>query len=136
MDAPKRDLAWPDNRSPTRNTDEWPNLASVRFPDGDKIGPIERPRSQTSLFGWIVFLCVVALVWLLLSVSYATEAAPIIFEQPKECTIDTTLRVYGTKRGACIDKLEAAMKLAKAEQKVNERKKRQSTEPPSVTSTP
>ena len=60
-----------------------------------------------------------------ITVPVVTVEAARVFEVPGECRIGTDLRVTGSKRAACVDKLETAARLAKAEHRVNEgRRKR------------
>lgn len=47
-----------------------------------------------------------------------------IYRSHEECSINADLRVTGPKRAACIEKLSTALRLARAEQMVNEHVKR------------
>lgn len=53
----------------------------------------------------------------------APDVAATIFDKPGECQIDADLRVSGSQRAACVDRLETAARLARAEMRVNERTK-------------
>ncbi len=48
----------------------------------------------------------------------------IIFEKSDECFIDIELHVVGKKRAACVDRLDTATRLARAEMQVNERRRK------------
>lgn len=112
----------------------------ARFADGEPVGPLRGPRPTWRVLGeialtWtIAFAVIIGVFWLLFTLVAErrahADAAPrdpsvTIFEQPDECRIDIDLRVTGKKRAACVDKLETAARLAKAEQRVNEgRRKR------------
>jgi hypothetical protein len=51
-------------------------------------------------------------------------AEPTVFEAPGECSISADLRVSGPRRRACVERLETAARLARAEMRVNEGKRR------------
>ena len=48
------------------------------------------------------------------------DPSVMIYEKPGECFIDIDLRVTGTKRAACVDRLDTATRLARATMRVNE----------------
>jgi len=107
----------------------------ARFADGEPLHPFGTPKHKWRTFAeialtWTIVLAVLFgtfyLMFALLSVrhAHADEGAARIFEVDGECFIDTDLRVTGTRRAACVDKLETAARLARAEQRVNERRKR------------
>jgi hypothetical protein len=126
--------------------DEWPNLSELgdpvteqdkipRFADGTPVHPFGKPKHPWRSLGMILltwtiaFVVVIGAFWLMFALvaekhAHADEPSVRIFEQPGECTIDVDLRVSGTKRAACVDKLETAARLAKAEQRVNEKRKK------------
>jgi len=109
-----------------------------RFADGEPVGPLNKPRrprpAWRSLFeiafAWTLALAVLAgMIYLMFSLvserrAHADEAAAQIFEVSGECAIDTNLRVSGDKRAACVDRLETSARLARAEMRVNEGRKR------------
>ena len=106
-----------------------------RFADGEPVHPFGKPkhpwRTLISIFGtWaLVAAVLIGAFWLLFSLvaerrAHADETprdpSVTIFEQPGECFIDIELHVTGSKRAACVDKLETAARLAKMEMKINE----------------
>jgi hypothetical protein len=111
-----------------------------RFADGEPIHPFGTPKHRWRTLGeifavWALVLGVLGgIFWLMFTLvgerrAHAQEASPrdpsvTIYEKPGECFIDIDLRVTGTKRAACVDRLETAARLAKAEQRVNERRKK------------
>lgn len=126
--------------------DEWPNLSELgdpvtdqdkvaRFADGEPVHPFGKPQHPWRTLGSIVVTwAIVAAVligafWLMFALisekrAHADEPTFRVFEQEGECFIDIELRVTGNKRAACVDKLETAARLAKAEMRVNEHRKR------------
>jgi hypothetical protein len=129
-----------------RRGDEWPNLSALgdpvtdqdkipRFADGEPVGPLRAPRPAWRVLVevtlvWIGFFAMLAgmiyLMFYLVSErrAHADEGATRIFEADGECFIDTDLRVTGSKRAACVGKLETAARLARAEMRVNEHRKK------------
>ena len=105
-----------------------------RFADGEpvKLTKPRRPwlRVLEICLTWAVVLFVIGGVFYLLSMligirrAHADEPSARIFEAEGECAIDTDLRVMGAKRAACVDRLETAARLARAEMCVNERRRR------------
>jgi hypothetical protein len=81
-------------------------------------------------FVWVAALAVIAgmIYFLFVLVSerraHADEPTARIFEQADECSIDAELRVTGSRRAVCVERLEMAARLAKMEMRVNERRKR------------
>ncbi len=112
----------------------------IRFPDGDPVTPFVAPEDDRphGALGIVVLLIILAITFFVTTILTADAAeADVAVEEPSEviyshadrentleCVIDTALRVRGNRRAACVEKLETAARLAKAEQKVNERKKR------------
>lgn len=103
----------------------------ARFADGEPIHPFGKSKHfwrtliEIALTWTIAFAVLIGVFWLLFALvserrAHADETAARIFEVDGECFIDTDLRVTGAKRAACVDKLETAARLAKAEQRVNE----------------
>ena len=106
-----------------------------RFADGEPVHPFGKPSRPIRtiieiVLTWAIVITILAgAFWLMFALisekrAHADEPSVRIFEQPGECTIDVDLRVSGTKRAACVDKLETAARLAKAEMRVNEHRKR------------
>jgi len=112
----------------------------ARFADGEPIHPFGKSKHfwrtliEIALTWTIAFAVLIGVFWLLFALvaerhAHAEEAAPrdpsvTIYEKPGECFIDVDLRVTGTKRAACVDKLEMSARLAKAEMRVNERRRK------------
>jgi len=107
----------------------------ARFADGEPIHPFGKSKhfwrtlGEIALTWTIAFAVLIGVFWLLFALmsekrAHADEPSVRIFEQPGECTIDVDLRVAGTKRAACVDKLETAARLAKMEMRVNERRRK------------
>jgi cbb3-type cytochrome oxidase subunit 3 len=109
-----------------------------RFADGEPVGPLNKPRRPRPswrvlveiAFGWGLVLAVIAgMIYILFALiserrAHADESVMHVFEVDGECYIDANLRVIGDKRAACVDKLETAARLAKAEMRVNEHRKK------------
>lgn len=110
-----------------------------RFTDGTPVHPIERPKRPVLIhlvaiaLGWLALIAVlaatlyVAFALLASASAHADETrdpSTTIFEQPNECFIDVDLRVTGTKRSACVERLSTALRLARGEMLVNERARR------------
>lgn len=112
-----------------------------RFADGEPIYPFGKPkhpaRTLIVIVGtWVLALAVlVGMIYLVLCLvgerrAHAQEEDPrapsvIIFEKSGECSIDIELHVVGKKRGACVDRLDAATRMARAEMRVNESRRKQ-----------
>ena len=116
-----------------------------RFADGEPVHPFGKPkrpwRTIISIFcTWVLALAVLGgMIYLMLYLvgerrAHAQEApttvegeprdpSVTIFEKPGECFIDIDLRVVGKKRAACVDRLDTATRLARAEMRINERRK-------------
>jgi hypothetical protein len=107
--------------------------------DGEPIHPFGKSKHfwrtliEIALTWTIAFAVLIGVFWLLFALVAERHAhadvAPrdpsvMIYEKPGECFIDVDLRVTGAKRAACVDKLETSARLAKAEMRVNERRKK------------
>jgi len=108
----------------------------ARFPDGEPVHPFGTPKHKWRTLGeisavWALAILVLVSVFYLMFMlvgerrAHAEEMprdpSVIIFEKEGECYIDVDLRVQGKHRAACVDRLETAARLARAEMRVNER---------------
>jgi hypothetical protein len=110
-----------------------------RFANGEPVHPFGKPKNRLRtlvviLATWAFAITVlIGILWLMISLvgerhAHAQEQAPqdpsvVIFDKAGECSIDIDLHVTGSKRAACVDKLDTATRLAKAEMRINERRK-------------
>lgn len=105
----------------------------TRFPNGEPIHPLPKTRPISTITGAILGWAglagfIIVTIYLTLALLSARAAhgdeATVIFDQPGECSINTNLRVTGTKRASCIEHLSTALRLARAEMLVNEHRRK------------
>lgn len=122
----------------------------LRFPDGEPVSGITSTKDEAPIIGahGVAFLLVVALIVVLLSILGSKAGAaeipgvsPALDEvKPTEglvtalvsfrnngterCHITPDLKVHGVDRAPCLEHMETALRLAKAEALVNRKRRR------------